>query len=128
MAARQLGQRGQVELAAVPVMAVVVDVRLFVGNPAAAGAGLTLHASHHAVYESFSNQAAHFLQSLDRIHRRGQTRKVTYQVVLSEGTLEVPEYHRLLTKADHQATLLGDASFPALARATLLADLTHRSP
>lgn len=100
------------------------DVRLFLANPAAAGAGLTLHASRHAVYESFSNQAAHFLQSLDRIHRRGQTREVVYQVVLSEGTLEVPEYQRLLTKADHQAALLGDASFPALDRDTLLADLT----
>jgi SNF2 family DNA or RNA helicase len=101
------------------------DIRLFVANPAAAGAGLTLHAARHALYESFSNQAAHFLQSLDRIHRRGQTRDVTYQVVLSEGTLEVPEYHRLITKAEHQAALLGDASFPALDRATLLADLTR---
>lgn len=100
------------------------DVRLFLGNPAAAGAGLTLHAARHALYESFSNQAAHFLQSLDRIHRRGQSREVSYQVVLSKGTLEVPEYHRLLEKADDQATLLGDARFPALDRATLLSDLT----
>jgi SNF2 family DNA or RNA helicase len=34
---------------------------LFIGNPAAAGAGLTLHRARFAVYESFSNQAAHYL-------------------------------------------------------------------
>jgi hypothetical protein len=33
---------------------------LFIGNPAAAGAGLTLHRSRTAIYESFSNQAAHY--------------------------------------------------------------------
>lgn len=99
---------------------------LFIGNPAAAGAGITLHAARHAVYESLSNQAAHFLQSLDRIHRRGQTRPVSYQVVLSEGTLEVPEYERLLEKASSQAELLGDAVFPGLERTTLLADLTRQ--
>ena len=43
------------------------DVRLFVANPAAAGAGLTLHSARVAIYESVSNQAAHYLQSLDRI-------------------------------------------------------------
>ena len=52
---------------------------LFVANPAAAGAGLTLHKSHIAIYESMSNQAAHYLQSLDRIHRRGH-RITSYNV------------------------------------------------
>jgi SNF2 family DNA or RNA helicase len=56
---------------------------LFVGNPAAAGAGLTLHRARLAIYESMSNQPAHYLQSLDRIHRRGQTREVEYMVLLS---------------------------------------------
>ena len=49
------------------------ETMLFVGNPAAAGAGITLHRARFAIYESMSNQAAHYLQSLDRIHRRGQT-------------------------------------------------------
>ena len=52
------------------------ETMLFLGNPAAAGAGLTLHRSRVAIYESLSNQAAHYLQSLDRIHRRGQNREV----------------------------------------------------
>src|SRR5205085_12106594 len=84
------------------------DTMLFVGNPAAAGAGLTLHRARVAVYESLGAQAAHFLQSLDRIHRRGQERPVEYVALLCSGTLEEPEYARLLEKADRQADLLGD--------------------
>ena len=63
--------------------------QLFVANPAAAGAGITLHSARFAIYESFSNQAAHYLQSLDRIHRRGQTRDVEYLILLCDGTLEI---------------------------------------
>ena len=70
--------------------------RLFIANPAAAGAGLTLHRARLAIYESMSNQAAHYLQSIDRIHRRGQDREVEYVVLLCEDTLEVREYERLI--------------------------------
>ena len=96
---------------------------VFVGNPAAAGAGLTLHRSNVAVYESLSNQAAHFLQSLDRIHRRGQERPVRYITLLAEGSLEEAEYRRLLDKADRQADLLGDHAEPRLTRSMLLDEL-----
>ena len=84
------------------------ETMLFLGNPAAAGAGLTLHRAAVAVYESFSNQAAHFMQSLDRIHRRGQERTVEYVVLLCDGSVEEDEYKRILAKVDSQADLLGD--------------------
>lgn len=96
---------------------------LFVGNPAAAGAGLTLHRSRIAVYESLGAQAAHFLQSLDRIHRRGQEREVEYVTLLCTGTIEGMEYSRLLDKADRQADLLGDPPAPRATRAVLLDQL-----
>lgn len=96
---------------------------VFVGNPAAAGAGLTLHRSRVAVYESLGTQAAHFLQSLDRIHRRGQTREVEYVTLLCRGTLEEAEYVRLLDKADRQADLLGDPPSQRPTRTLLLDDL-----
>lgn len=99
------------------------NTRIFLGNPAAAGAGLTLHSARVAIYESLSNQAAHFLQSLDRIHRRGQEREVEYVTLLGENTIERGEYERLLQKADRQATLLGDTSEPRLTRAMLLSEL-----
>lgn len=96
---------------------------LFVGNPAAAGAGLTLHRARFAVYESMSNQAAHYLQSLDRIHRRGQTRDVEYLILLAENTLEENEYQRLIQKQQAAHDLLGDPATETPTRQTMLADL-----
>ena len=100
------------------------DTRLFIANPAAAGAGLTLHRARLAIYESMSNQAAHYLQSLDRIHRRGQQRDVEYVVLLCEGTLEPREYERLLAKQRMAADLLGDDKSEPLTRESLLRDVT----
>lgn len=96
---------------------------LFIGNPAAAGAGLTLHRSKYAIYESMSNQAAHYLQSLDRIHRRGQAREVEYVVLLSDGTIESQEFDRLQGKERSAQILLGDQISPPLTREVMLEEL-----
>ena len=104
------------------------DFRLLVANPAAAGAGLTLHRSRIAVYESMSNQAAHYLQSLDRIHRRGQAREVEYVVLLCEDTLEVMEYERLLRKQRMAENLLGDDVVLPVTREGFLRDLYPDQP
>jgi SNF2 family DNA or RNA helicase len=103
------------------------ETMLFIGNPAAAGAGLTLHRARYAVYESFSNQAAHYLQSLDRIHRRGQTRDVEYLVLLCDGTLELLEYDRLISKQRAAQALLGDQVGQPITRETMLAEATTAS-
>ena len=99
------------------------ETMVFVANPAAAGAGLTLHRARVAIYESLSNQAAHYLQSLDRIHRRGQERDVEYVIMLCAGTLEVSEYDRLVQKEQAAQDLLGDNVEAPLTRATFLADV-----
>jgi SNF2 family DNA or RNA helicase len=99
------------------------ETKLFLGNPAAAGAGITLHSARIAIYESFSNQAAHFMQSLDRIHRRGQERDVEYVVLLCDRTIEETEYQRLLDKADRQADILGDPAPQRPTQSVLLAEL-----
>ncbi len=93
---------------------------LFVANPAAAGAGLTLHRARLAIYESMSNQAAHYLQSLDRIHRRGQTRDVEYLVLLCDRTIELQEYDRLTEKEKSAQKLLGDHVDPPVTRTAML--------
>ena len=98
------------------------DTMLFVGNPAAAGAGLTLHRAHLAIYESLSNQPAHYLQSLDRIHRRGQTRDVEYLVLLCADTLELAEYDRLVDKERAAQMLLGDCIEEPITRESMLAE------
>jgi len=95
---------------------------LFVANPAAAGAGLTLHKSHIAIYESMSNQAAHYLQSLDRIHRRGQKSEVEYLILLCDNTLEIQEYDRLMQKERSAQELLGDSVATSLTRDIMLAE------
>jgi SNF2 family DNA or RNA helicase len=97
--------------------------RLFVGNAAAAGAGITLTAARTAVYESFSNQAAHYMQSLDRIHRRGQSRGVSYFVLVCEDTIEEGEYERLIDKQRDARQLLGDPDVEAPSRTVFLADI-----
>lgn len=103
------------------------NVRLFVGNPAAAGAGLTLHSARLAIYESLSNQTAHYLQSLDRIHRRGQSRNVQYLILLCEDTVEVTEYERILKKQRVAGKLLSDPDEVAISRQTFLKSLSPLS-
>lgn len=86
------------------------DVMMFIGNPAAAGAGITLHAAYNAIYVSYSNQAAHYLQSLDRIHRRGQiSDHVNYYLLTCKGTIEETEISKLRQKEVQQHNLLGDS-------------------
>jgi SNF2 family DNA or RNA helicase len=99
------------------------DTRIFVANPAAAGAGLTLHAARYAVYESFTNQAAQYLQSLDRVHRRGQTREVQYFVLLAEGSIEPAEFDNLVRKEERAHELLGDVVPEPVTREQFLAEL-----
>ncbi len=99
-------------------------VRLFVGNAGAAGAGITLTAAHHAIYESFSNQAVHYMQSVDRIHRRGQQHDVTYHVLLAHDTIEEREFDRLLQKEHAGRQLLGDKYEEPMTRARFLEELS----
>ena len=98
-------------------------VRLFVGNAAAAGAGITLTAAHHAIYESFSNQAAHYMQSVDRIHRRGQTQNVINHILLATNTIETREFNRILEKENAGRDLLRDSYKELITRDRFLADL-----
>lgn len=99
------------------------ETRIFVANPAAAGAGLTLHAARYAVYESFTNQAAQYLQSLDRIHRRGQSREVEYFVLLADGTIEPSEFDSLVRKEERARDLLGDVVPEPITRTQFLDEL-----
>ena len=96
------------------------ETMLFVANPAAAGAGLTLHRARYAIYESLPVQAAHYFQSLDRIHRRGQLRQVEYLVLLCDRTIELNEYDRLVHKERSARKLLGDHTEEAVTRTALL--------
>ena len=85
------------------------DPRVLICNPAAAGAGITLTAAADSIYMSYPSQAAHFLQSIDRIHRRGQSaREVKFHFLVFGSTIEDREFARLFRKEETQAELLGD--------------------
>ena len=94
------------------------DCRVMVANPAACGEGISLHrACHNAIYLDRSYNAAHYLQSVDRIHRLGVPQGVdtnVYMIVADDtidGSLEI----RLTQKIAAMAALLDDDQLGALA-------------
>jgi len=100
--------------------------KIFVGNPAAAGAGITLHKASTAIYLSYSNQAAHYMQSLDRIHRRGQIAKtVDYFFLVGKNTIESKEVKRLIEKQERQNSLLGDSEEEIIELSKIIAELEN---
>jgi SNF2 family DNA or RNA helicase len=104
------------------------NTRIFLGNAAAAGAGITLTAAECAIYVSFSNQAAHYMQSLDRIHRIGQAaEQVTYYFLIAKDTIEEFEIQSIWRKQSAQSDLLGDSQVSEFSRELALRELgvTH---
>lgn len=100
--------------------------KIFIGNPAAAGAGITLHKASTAIYLSYSNQAAHYMQSLDRIHRRGQIAKdVDYFFLVGKNTIESKEVKSLIEKQERQNSLLGDSEEEIIELSKIISELEN---
>lgn len=72
--------------------------RIFLGNPAAAGLGLTLTAAETAVYFSSSFSLSERLQSEDRCHRIGTKHHVVYIDIAGRDTIDERIAHALQTK------------------------------
>jgi SNF2 family DNA or RNA helicase len=86
---------------------------VMVANPAAASEGVSLHTvCHHALYLDRTFNAAHFLQSMDRIHRLGlpPDQTTTIEVVECEESIDETVQSRLKAKIDAMATALNDTS------------------
>lgn len=84
------------------------NIRILIGNPAAAGTGFTLTASRFAIYETLSWRFDFYAQSQDRIHRIGQDRPVTYIRLIATGTIEEVICEALQRKLELARVLLGD--------------------
>lgn len=94
------------------------DCRVMVGNPAACGEGISLHrACHNAVYLDRTYNAAHYLQSVDRIHRLGLPKDVDTNVFLliAENTIDESLDLRVTQKIAALGALLDDDQLKALA-------------
>lgn len=91
--------------------------RILVANPAACGEGISLHKeAHHAIYFDRSFNAAHFLQSIDRIHRRGLPKETetVVDILYLEDTVEQVVRDRLSDKIRKLEQLLDDEDLSAM--------------
>lgn len=89
------------------------NVRVMVANPAAASEGVSLHrVCHHAIYLDRTFNAAHYLQSEDRIHRFGlpPDQKTIIEIVECIGSVDETVRGRLGYKIGKMAEALEDSS------------------
>jgi hypothetical protein len=89
------------------------NVRVMVANPAAASEGVSLHRiCHHALYLDRTFNAAHYLQSEDRIHRFGlpPDQKTTIEIVECMDSVDETVRMRLNLKIGAMAEALEDSS------------------
>jgi SNF2 family DNA or RNA helicase len=62
--------------------------RILIANPAAAKEGLTLTSANNAIYLDRNFKMDDYLQSQDRIHRIGQTKKCTITKLVAKDTID----------------------------------------
>lgn len=89
------------------------NVRIMVANPAAASEGVSLHrVCHHALYLDRTFNAAHYLQSEDRIHRFGlpPEQKTSIEIVECLDSVDETVRMRLGLKIGAMAEALDDSS------------------
>ncbi len=87
------------------------EPRIIVAVPAAGGVGITLTAAQTAVYVDKTWNAEHWMQSVDRIHRIGQTGTVNVISLLGCKVDEIIHWN-LRRKEQGQAKILGDYEEP----------------
>jgi SNF2 family DNA or RNA helicase len=83
-------------------------VQFFIGNPAAAGVGLTLTNASEVIYYSNDFSLYKRLQSEDRVHRIGLKHPVTYHDLECEGTIDTDILAALITKKGYANQVTGD--------------------
>ena len=97
--------------------------RVLVANPAACSEGISLHkACHHAIYVDRSYNAAHYLQSVDRIHRLGLPPDTETHVYILEsvapntiGAIDYSVRRRMIQKLRTMSEALDDFDLRRLA-------------
>lgn len=84
------------------------DVKVFVGQIATAGLGITLTASSTMVFYSLDYSMSNFEQTKARIHRVGQKHNCSYLYLTAKGTVDEKVLKALRSKADLAKTLVDD--------------------
>ncbi|CAN5530599.1 DEAD/DEAH box helicase [soil metagenome] len=96
---------------------------VLVANPAACSEGISLHTvCHEALYVDRSYNAAHYLQSIDRIHRLGLDPDVNTNITILQsvaphqvGSIDHSVSRRLLSKMRAMESILDDQDIRQLA-------------
>ncbi|MDC0555447.1 DEAD/DEAH box helicase [Euryarchaeota archaeon] len=89
------------------------NCKVLVANPAAAGEGISLHkVCLNAIYVDRTFNAAHYLQSIDRIHRLGldEHEHPHIEILISEGSIDVDVDIRLTSKIQRMLQALNDST------------------
>ena len=97
--------------------------RVLVANPAACSEGISLHkVCHHAIYMDRTYNAAHYLQSVDRIHRLGLPPDTETHVYILEsvapnivGAIDYSVRRRMIQKLHTMSEALEDFDLQRLA-------------
>lgn len=87
------------------------DAYVLVANPAACGESISLHeVCHHAIYLDRGYNAAHYLQSEDRIHRLGLSfnQRTMVEIVSTPDSVDESVNRRLIRKIDAMGKVLDD--------------------
>lgn len=99
------------------------DCRVLVANPAACSEGISLHkVCHHAIYVDRTYNAAHYLQSVDRIHRLGLSPETETHIHILEsvapnivGAIDYSVRRRMIQKLHIMSEALDDFDLQRLA-------------
>ena len=92
--------------------------KLMIANPQACGEGISLHkVCHYAIYLDRNFNAAHFLQSIDRIHRLGLDKSIDtkVEILISENSIDEVLIRRLNDKIITMGEILDDTYLKTLA-------------
>ncbi|MCB8949165.1 MAG: DEAD/DEAH box helicase [Ardenticatenaceae bacterium] len=87
------------------------ECRVLIANPQACGEGISLHkVCHFAIYLDRTFNAAHYLQSVDRIHRLGLPSNVdtVIEILVAHGTIDDVIVDRLNLKTESMGKVLDD--------------------
>ena len=82
---------------------------ILIANPSSLAESISLHKHcHHAIYVDRTFNGAHYMQSLDRIHRVGlePNSKIRYDVIQSERSIDQTIHERLITKQNNMEVFL----------------------
>lgn len=84
------------------------EVKVFIGQIATAGLGITLTAASTMVFYSMDYSMSNFEQTKARIHRVGQKENCTYIYLVAKGTVDEKVLKALRSKADLARSLVDE--------------------